>query len=293
MKRKNFSTRAFCACCVLVASLLANSCSKENEQRVISETGSKLKASYSTESALRSAIAAAKAGDVISLSGTIKLTSTLKCTNSGTYGSKITFQYGTLDCSGLSGSRGVEVTGSYWIIKHMTISKAPDNGLLLQTGGYNSISDCIFTGCGDSGFQCYNSGHDNAISSCTSSENYDVANGGENADGFACKLSAGKNNSFTSCTATHNSDDGWDLIEQPYTVIITKCLSQRNGYGTAGDGNGFKLGGANQTVSHTVTYCTANNNLAYGYDGNGNTGHITTTGSSGSGNGKGLMTRIY
>lgn len=34
-------------------------------------------------------------------------------------------------------------------------------------------------------------------------------------------------------------------------------------------------------------------NLSWGYDGNGNTGHITTTGSTGTGNGKGLFTRIY
>jgi len=41
-------------------------------------------------------------------------------------------------------------------------------------------------------------------------------------------------------------------------------------------------------VDHTVTNCKAN-----GYDGNGNEGHITITGSGGSGNGKKLWSRTY
>ena len=268
-------------------------CSKEQIDQPKAE-GAALKTSYSTEAALRTAIANAKAGDAISISGTIKLTSTLKCKNSGTSSANIVFQYGTLDCSGLpAGSRGVEVTGSYWTIKHMTIKNAPDNGLLLQTGGYNYIWDCIFTKNGDSGLQIYNSGHHNTVKSCTSSENYDAANGGENADGFACKLSAGSGNTFTSCTSNHNSDDGWDLYGQPYTVSMKSCAATNNGFGTNGDGNGFKLGSSGQSVPHSVTYCTSSYNLAWGYDGNGNTGHITTTGSGGTGNKKGLWTRIY
>ncbi|SDG54430.1 Right handed beta helix region [Pedobacter terrae] len=250
-------------------------------------------ATVSTEAALKTAISNAQPGDVITVSGTIYLTSTLQLLKSGTSSSKINFTGGILDCSGISGANwGVKVNGSYWNITNMTIRNAPDCGIVFQTGGYNYVNKVTTHGNKDSGLQIYNGGHHNSINNSTSYDNYDVANGGENADGYACKLSAGAGNQFNSCNAYHNSDDGWDLYGQPYTVVINNCTATNNGYGTNGDGNGFKLGSAGQNVPHTVTNCTANNNKGSGYDGNGNAGHITTTGSGGSGNVKGLFNRI-
>ncbi|WP_281636674.1 right-handed parallel beta-helix repeat-containing protein [Flavobacterium marginilacus] len=249
--------------------------------------------SVTTETALISAITNAAPGDVITVSGTIKLTKTLQLLKSGTSSSKINFTGGTLDCSGISSGWGVKLNGSYWNVTNMTIKNAPDCGLVLQVGGYNYIYKITATGNKDSGIQVYNGAHHNTVSNCYSAENYDTANGGENADGFACKLSGGAGNVFDSCTAYHNSDDGWDLYGQPYTVTIKNCKSQNNGYGTNGDGNGFKLGSAGQNIPHTVTSNSATNNKAWGYDGNGNTGHITITGSTASGNGAGSFTRIY
>lgn len=247
----------------------------------------------STETALKNAIAAANPGDVITVSGTIRLTSTLQLLRNGTASSKINFTGGVLDCSGVSSGWGVKVNGSYWNITNMTIKNAPDCGLVFQTGGYNYANNVTTSANGDSGLQVYNGAHDDNITYCKSNDNYDAANSGENADGFACKLSAGRNNKFDHCTANHNSDDGWDLYGQPYTVAITNCTATNNGFGGNGDGNGFKLGSAGQKVAHTVTNCTSNTNKASGYDGNGNTGHITTTGSGGSGNSKTLFYRIY
>ncbi len=250
--------------------------------------------SVNTESALRSAVSSANPGDIITISGTINLTRTLEFARSGTSSSKINITGGTLNCSGQpSGSWGVKVNGSYWNITNMTIKNAPDCGLVLQNGGHNFVYKVTTSYNGDSGLQIYNGGHDNYIYQCYSNDNYDAQNGGENADGYACKLSAGRNNVFDGCTAHHNSDDGWDLYGQPYTVTIKNCTATNNGYGSNGDGNGFKLGSAGQHVPHTVTNDTAKNNKAWGYDGNGNTGHITITGSGGSGNIKGLFARIY
>jgi hypothetical protein len=246
-----------------------------------------------TEAALKTAIANASPGDIITISGTIRLTSTLQLLKSGTSSAKINFTGGTLDCSGISSGWGVKVNGSFWNITNMTIKNAPDAGIVLQLGGNNFLNNVTSTGNKDSGIQIYNGSHDNYVLNCHSNENYDVVNGGENADGFACKLSAGVNNKFENCVANHNSDDGWDLFGQPSTVKIINCTATNNGFGTNGDGNGFKLGSAGQNVPHTVTGCTANNNKAWGYDGNGNTGHITITGSGGSGNGSGLFTRIF
>lgn len=261
-----------------------------NESRSLTAKSS----TVTTEAALRSAISSAAPGDQITISGTINLTQTLELAKSGTSASKINFTGGTLNCSNLpSGSWGVKVNGSYWNITNMTIKNAPDCGMVFQAGGFNYVYNVITANNGDSGLQIYNGSHDNYIYKCQSKDNYDSANGGENADGFACKLSAGKNNVFDGCVATHNSDDGWDLYGQPYSVTIKNCTASNNGFGSNGDGNGFKLGSAGQNVAHTVTNNTATNNLAWGYDGNGNVGHITITGSGGSGNKKGLFTRLY
>lgn len=245
------------------------------------------------ESQLKSAIKNAAPGDIIHVSGTIYLTSTLQLLNSGTSGAKINFTGGTLNCSRMSSGWGVKVNGSYWNITNMTIKDAPSSGIVFQYGGHNYVYNVISHDNKDTGLQLYNGAHDDYVSYCTSYNNYDVANGGENADGFTCKLSGGANNVFDHCNSQQNSDDGWDLYGQPYTVVMNYCVSKHNGYGTNGDGNGFKLGSAGQHVPHTVYYCTSSYNLACGYDGNGNTGHITTTGSGGTGNGKALWYRIY
>lgn len=290
---------------MLSCALLVASCKKQNQNNplsVDSETvnlstnatlATQASTTVTTEAALKTAVANAVPGDVITISGTINLTSTLQCLTSGTSSAKINLTGGVLNCSGISSGWGVKVNGSYWNITNMTIKNAPDCGLVFQTGGYNYVYNVTTSNNKDSGLQIYNGSHHNNVSYCYSNENYDTANGGENADGFACKLSAGAGNQFDHCTANHNSDDGWDLYGQPYTVTITNCTATNNGYGTNGDGNGFKLGSAGQNVAHTVTNCISNNNIGSGYDGNGNTGHITITGSTGSGNGGTLFYRIY
>lgn len=232
-----------------------------------------------TESSLKSAIANATAGSTINLGADIKLTSTLQLLKSGTASAKINFNGcgKTLDCSGISSGWGVKVNGSYWNICNMTITKAPDCGIVFQVGGYNYVYYVKTTYNGDSGLQIYNGSHDNYIYKCESYYNYDTANGGENADGYACKLSAGKNNKFEGCIAAYNSDDGWDLYSQPYSVYFVDCVAKYNGYTKSntttanGDGNGFKLGSKYANVKHYMTGCQAYNNLLCGYDGNGNT----------------------
>lgn len=280
-----------------VISLLAISCEKE-ELEMFDYTSTdevSLKSTYkvTNESDLKSAVKNAKPGDYIEVTGTIYLTSTLQLLNSGTSSNKIRlYGGGTLNCSKVSGW-GVKCNGSHWNIMNLNIEYAGDCGLVLQYGGNNYVYKVRTRGCGDSGIQIYNGSYNNRVHYCTSYENYDEANGGENADGFACKLSGGKGNEFWKCNAYKNSDDGWDLYGQPYTVKMDVCLARNNGYGSNGDGNGFKLGSAGQNVPHTVTNCTSHDNLGCGYTGNGNIGHITRDGSTGWDNGKALWDRIY
>ncbi len=274
------------------------SCEKEElliESDIQSESAANLKSTVTvtSESALKAAVKNANPGDVITISGTIYLTSTLQILNSGTSSNRITLTGGYIDCSRMSSGWGVKCNGSYWNINYLEIFNAPDCALVLQYGGNNEIKNVRTYKNGDSGIQIYNGSHDNWVKWCTSYDNYDVSNGGENADGFACKLSGGSGNVFYKCNAIHNSDDGWDLYGQPYTVKMYYCLAEKNGYGTNGDGNGFKLGSAGQEVSHYVRYCNSNYNLGAGYDGNGNIGHMYTEYSGGTGNGKDLWYRIY
>lgn len=290
-----------CALAITAAAALFMSCSDLSAgEEAASAANRASSTTVYNESALRNAIANASAGSTINLGSDIKLTQQLQLLKSGTSSAKINFngQGKTLDCSGQSSGWGVKVNGSYWNICNMTIKNAKDCGIVFQSGGYNYVYYVKTLNNGDSGLQIYNSAHDNYIYKCESYYNYDKANGGENADGYACKLSGGKNNKFEGCIAAYNSDDGWDLYSQPYSVYMINCEAKYNGYQqngstTAnGDGNGFKLGSKYANVSHTISGCKSYNNLACGYDGNGNTAKMNISNCSASGNKKYQWYRI-
>lgn len=285
---------------VLSALALVGCSGLDSDAEVFADAAGRTTYNVSTESALRNAVNNAKAGDTINLSANIKLYSQLQLLKSGTSSSKINFNGcgKTLDCSGISSGWGVKVNGSYWNICNMTIKNAPDCGIVFQSGGYNYVYYVKTLNNGDSGLQIYNSAHDNYIYKCESYYNYDAANGGENADGYACKLSGGKNNKFEGCIAAYNSDDGWDLYGQPYSVYFVNCEAKYNGYRqngsttSNGDGNGFKLGKSGQSVKHYLSGCKSHHNLACGYDGNGNTAQMSISNCSSNNNKKYQWYRI-
>jgi hypothetical protein len=124
------------------------------------------------------------------------------------------------------------------------------------------------------------------VLNCDSHDNYDTPpNGGENADGFAAKLTSGPGNVFRGCVARNNIDDGWDLFTKTDTgpidpVVIDQCIAYANGTlsdgttNTAGDRNGFKLGGESIAVPHIVTRSIAIANGKNGFTWNSNPGAI-------------------
>jgi hypothetical protein len=210
-----------------------------------------------------------------------------------------------------SQSRGFVVAGNYWHFIGITIQKAGDNGMLLA-GHYNTIEACKFLGNRDPGLQLsrYNTSyssisqwpHNNTITNCTAKDNYDPDNG-EDADGFAPKLTCGSGNTFTGCKALYNCDDGWDCYTKTDTgaigvIVIDSCEASNNGKTSSGqtssgsDGNGFKLGGESISVKHTIKNSTANNNKKCGFTGNSNPGPITVTNCTGTGNGQSLFDRL-
>lgn len=264
---------------------------------------------------LQQAINSIQPGKTIYLkAGTYKYSSTILIAegNNGNSGSMKTIAaYGNdkpvLDFSAMawgSSNRGIVLAGNYWAIKGLKIQYAGDNGMLLS-GHYNLIDNCEFYANGDTGLQVsrYNSSYstidkwpsNNTIQDCYSHSNYDEDNG-EDADGFAAKLTSGKNNKFIRCVAKYNVDDGWDLYTKDETgpigsVYFEDCEASYNGKTESGqytedsDGNGFKLGGSKISVDHKLVNCKAYNNKKHGFTWNSNPGNLVLTGCQASGNG--------
>jgi hypothetical protein len=203
-----------------------------------------------------------------------------------------------------SSARGIVLDGAYWHIYGVTIREAGDNGMLLS-GDNNIIERCVFAANRDTGLQIsrYNGSYNsisqwptnNQILQCEAYDNAD--SDGEDADGFAAKLTCGEGNVFRGCYAHNNIDDGWDLYTNTSTgaigkVTIEYCIADQNGtltngqVNSNGDRNGFKLGGANVSVNHTVRYCIAANNGACGFTWNSNPGSINVYNNTAYGNKK-------
>lgn len=195
--------------------------------------------------------------------------------------------------------RGFEVNGDYWYFYGITVRNAADNGMLLS-GHYGHVELCLFESNLDTGLQIARQAGDtpenwptyNKVINCTSRNNADEA--GEDADGFAAKLTMGVGNVFDGCISHNNIDDGWDLFtygerdgkpskpgqegEFAGEVTIINCISFRNGKTEAGrttsnsDGNGFKLGGETVPKAHIVKNSIAFENETHGFTDNKNPG---------------------
>lgn len=200
-------------------------------------------------------------------------------------------------------NRGIELDGNYWHFKNIEIVNAGDNGLYIG-GSHNIIEDCLFHENRDTGLQLGRASGSfdnikdwpsyNLIKNCTSYNNYDDVTFGENADGFAAKLTVGYGNVFDGCIAYRNSDDGWDLFAKQDsgnigTVFLYNCVSFENGFllnktteagverfiTRDGDGIGFKLGGSTMKGDVVLENCVAFNNRLHGIGDNSNPGVIS------------------
>ena len=190
-----------------------------------------------------------------------------------------------LDFSGMADTnttgKAFEITGDYWFIRGLEVQYAPDNGMRIR-GNHNTVERCVFHHNRNTGLMIglegssINSGNQagyNTIINCDSYRNADTRKSGGDADGMACKLSAGPGNAFYGCRSWENSDDGWDLFHDQFAVIISNCWTWHSGDATLypfipafdGNGNGFKLGGTNAgDPSHGVNRimnCVAFNNI--------------------------------
>lgn len=197
--------------------------------------------------------------------------------------------------SNVSNPRGLQINGHYWHVKGLEVKGSADNGIFIGGNG-NIIEGCDLHHNRDSGLQLgrYASTasrsewpSNNLILNCDSHDNMDPDNG-EDADGFACKLTTGAGNVFRGCHSYYNVDDGWDLYTKSDTgaidpVTLENCVANNNGQTSSGgsttdsDGNGFKLGGEDISVNHIVKRCVAFSNKKHGFTFNSNPGSIILT----------------
>jgi hypothetical protein len=189
-------------------------------------------------------------------------------------------------------NRGLAVNGNFWHVYGLIVERAGDNGIFV--GGSNNIIERTITRFNrDSGLQLSRIVSttpyaqwpaNNLILSAESHDNAD--SDGEDADGFAAKLTIGSGNVFRYAVSHNNIDDGWDLFtyadyEPIGTVIIEDSLAYNNGtlsnggQAGAGDRNGFKLGGENIPINHIVRRSIAFNNGKHGFTWNSNPGTMT------------------
>jgi pectate disaccharide-lyase len=233
---------------------------------------------------------ASKGVTIFLLNGTYSYSTTFKLTASGTSSEPIKIlNYSghspVIDFSGQaesSSNRGFQISGNYWILAGLTIKNAGDNGIHIS-GSYNRVQDCFITKCCDTGLQMSNGASNNRITRVTSTYNYDSATNGENADGFAAKLTVGPGNIFEDCIAQYNSDDGFDFFEATNAVKVYGSEASYNGIAD-GNGNGFKVGGNYTADNHYLENCTAIGNRSRGFDQNNNTGYITLVNCTGTSN---------
>lgn len=278
---------------------------------------------YTVEEVIASATLLQPGDTVIVKNGVYTFTYPMKATASGSPQGYITVKkedaegeavFSFYDMVFASTNRGVEITGDYWHWDSVDICGAGDNGMYIG-GSFNVVENCEFYDNRDSGLQLgrsyseYTDINDwpsyNLIKNCTSYNNYDNETYGENADGFAAKLTVGYGNIFDGCIAYRNSDDGWDLYAKVDSgnigaVMIYNCVAFENGYimesqeefnakfpnyrtefnevdrsvytTRDGDGNGFKLGGSVMEGDVFLYNCMAFNNRMHGVTDNSNPG---------------------
>ncbi|MEU6105922.1 carbohydrate-binding protein [Streptomyces flaveolus] len=191
-------------------------------------------------------------------------------------------------------NRGLALNASYWHIKGLVVEHAGDNGIFVG-GSDNVIERTVTRFNRDTGLQLSRTASttprdqwpsDNLILSAESHDNAD--SDGEDADGFAAKLTVGSGNVFRYAVSHNNIDDGWDLYTKTDTgpigaVTIEDSLAYENGtlsdgtQNSSGDRNGYKLGGEDIEVDHVVRRSIAYANGKHGFTYNSNPGSMTVS----------------
>jgi hypothetical protein len=249
---------------------------------------------------LSKANSAAAAGDTIWVrGGTYYITSQLTLSKSGTSDSNRTKIWAypgetpVLDASKyVTSNAAVDVpvvllTGSYMHLKGLEIANAK-----VGASGAHSYSLLRTKNASNNTFELLNLHHGfgsglfidtgnggNLILNCDSHDNYDKDGSqgdGQNGDGFGVHYQeSGPSTVIRGCRAWMDSDDGYDLISQEVPVTVENSFAFQNGYGSDGNGNGFKMGSSQTGIRHIVRNNVAWKNKAAGFYANHSSGGNT------------------
>ncbi|GAA1526453.1 hypothetical protein BJ978_003038 [Agromyces terreus] len=189
-----------------------------------------------------------------------------------------------LDLTG-SPDGGLVLRGDWWHVYNLEITgSANKQKPMLVSGNHNIVERVESHHNQDTGIQISGSESEppalwptnNLVVSSVSHDNMDV--GGNDADGFAAKLTVGEGNVFRSNIAYNNIDDGWDLYAKSTTgpigtVVIEDSVAYDNGWVSGdtsftGEGNGFKLGGESMPGDHLLRNSVSFGNLGTGVTSN-------------------------
>ncbi len=157
---------------------------------------------------------------------------------------------------------------SYNHFVNLEVRNGPQQGIFVRNASNNLFHGVITHGNNGSGIQNY-SGNSNRYEYIVTYDNFDTVNSngkvGEDADGIG--ISAGDSNVISRVISYFNSDDGIDAWRSTNT-LIEYSISYDNGRGANGNGNGFKLGGYNDTNNTVARFNIAFDNRATGFSQN-------------------------
>ncbi|MFV0633418.1 carbohydrate-binding protein [Demequina sp.] len=180
---------------------------------------------------------------------------------------------------------GLHLRGDWWHVYDLEITGSlPTAKPMLIQGHHNVVERVESHHNQDTGIQISGASAEppsmwpshNLVVSSKAHHNADP--GGNDADGFAAKLTVGEGNVFRYSIAHHNIDDGWDLYAKSTTgpigtVVVEDSVAYFNGWLSedptrTGEGNGFKLGGESIPGDHLLRNSVSYGNLATGVTSN-------------------------
>ena len=199
---------------------------------------------------LNKAQSVATPGQIIYLrGGTYALSSTIRITNSGTAGNPTNSSLipARHRISTSAASRMAQPIVAFCFYERELLdgqgarSRLRGRQRYQVEGSHHRFEQCVLHHNGDTGIQI-GFGHDDVnpggqlaafieVVNCDSYLNYDSDSNGGDADGFAAKMHCGQGIVFTGCRAWENSDDGWDLFETDYSIVISNCWTWKSGVG--------------------------------------------------------------
>lgn len=151
----------------------------------------------------------------------------------------------------------------YYVFQNLTIRYAAGRGMELE-GDHHVVRDVVSHGNHSDGI--YIEGSYNLVEDVVSFDNFSYSNDGDSADGV--KVDSGTGNVLRRVVVYENSDDGIDLWDSTDT-LVEFSVSYRNGRGSTGNGQGFKMSNGRRADSRNVIrYNVAFENRAHNFTDN-------------------------